>query len=79
MANIVTLQPIAMIRPNSRRVYAPSRINPMKEMSESEFFKRYLERGRPRGIWVSFEPDGVSNPQLTTAYGLGLDCWYIVI
>lgn len=27
---------------------------------------------------VSFEKDGISNPQRVTAYGWGWDCWYII-
>ena len=73
------LQPIAMVRPNGQGIYAPSRIRSIKEMSESEFFERYFSNGQPRAIQVSFEEDGLSNPQLVTAYGYGLDCWYIEV
>jgi hypothetical protein len=72
----VRLQPIAMVRPSRDCIYVPSRIRPVREVSEKEFLKRYAHT--PRAMLVSFEADGVSNPQRVTAYGFGLDCWYIV-
>lgn len=74
MSGKVTLTPLAMVTPNGQGVYAPSRLRQPKEI-EYKFIKRYADH--PRRILVSFEPDGVSNPQVMTAYGFGLDCWYL--
>lgn len=73
---IVTLQPIAMVTPTAEDIYAPSRISKSKQISYVEFLAKYSDHPRP--IMVSFAPDGKSNPQPTTAYGVGMDCWYIV-
>lgn len=72
----VTLQPIAMRVPNRAGVYAPSRLLDTKKISENEFMSKFADN--PRVIQVSFKDDGISNPQCITAYGRGLDCWYIV-
>lgn len=45
-------------------------------ITEAEFMVRYADN--PHVVQVSFEPDGVSNPQPVTAYGFGFDCWWIV-
>ena len=70
------LQPIAMVTSNAAGVYAPSRLQKSKKISEQEFLKRYADYGR--SVKVSFAADGVSDPQPVTAYGRGLDCWWIV-
>ena len=72
----VTLTPIAMRRPNRLCIYAP---NP---------FKQNIKRPEPVlrlcdsvPTMVSFEPDGVSDPQHRQAYFLrdGLvSGWYII-
>jgi|GEM_PF-1105235 len=72
----ITLQPIAMITPNQQGIYAPSRLEQPKTIDYKQFLKKYADHPRP--IKVSFEPDGKSLPQVITAYGFGLDCWYIV-
>jgi hypothetical protein len=72
----VTLQPITMVIPTREAIYAPSRLKQPKVISDTEFLARYADHPRP--ILVSFEQDGKSNPQTVTAYGYGLDCWYIV-
>jgi hypothetical protein len=72
----VILQPVTMLRPNAQFIYAPSKLRPVKRISEREFVTCYA--GSAQAIQVSFEADGVSNPQPVTAYGRGLDCWYIV-
>lgn len=71
------LQPIAMVRVTRGCIYAPSRLRPAKHISESDFLAHYADHARP--VLVSFEADGVSNPRRVTAYGRGLDCWYIVV
>lgn len=73
----LSLQPIAMVIPNRQGIYALSKISPVKEISYTEFLAKYADHPRP--ILVSFDPDGKSNPRLATAYGFGLDCWYIVV
>jgi len=76
MAETITMQPIAMIRPTRECIYAPCRLSPVREISNAEFLEKFADR--PHVIQVSFEPDGVSNPQPVTAYGFGLSCWYII-
>lgn len=71
----ITLQPIAIVAFTTEIIYAPSRLRKPKTMSYQDFL-RYADYGL--GIQVSFEPDGKSNPQNITAYGVGCDCWYII-
>lgn len=73
----ITLQPIAMVTPTREGIYAPSRLKQPKTIDYQEFLKKYADYSRP--IPVSFAADGKSNPQIVTAYGFGLDCWYIVV
>lgn len=72
----ITLQPIAMCIPTSQFIYAPSRLEPPRQMSYDCFLARYADY--PREVLVSFEADGRSRPVRVTAYGYGLDCWWIV-
>lgn len=67
------LLPLAMRVPNSKGIYTLSELENIKELSISEF-----ERYNGKDINVSLEQDGISNPQKMTAYGYGLDCWYLV-
>jgi hypothetical protein len=76
MINTITLQPIALLVPNSQFVHAPLHNRPPRQLPAAEFRARYADE--PRAIRVSFAADGVSNPQRVTAYGRGLDCWWIV-
>ena len=71
----VTITPVARI-PTKKCVYTPSRLSQPKTVSYKLFLTRYADNPRP--IWVSFEADGKSDPQLVTAYGFSWDCWYIV-
>jgi len=78
----VVLQPVTMRIPNSHGVYSPSRLRTPKVVSYDEFLKRYANH--PTGIRVCF--DEILSPatilersELVTAYGFGLDCWYIVV
>ena len=75
MANTVRLQPISMIRPTRENIYTPLR--KIKEIGQVEFLANYADHACT--IQVSFEEDGISNPHSITAYGFGLDCWYIVL
>jgi len=68
---------IAMVRPNKDFVYALSRI-------KTEIVYMDMDNLPPGkmahsiSLKVSFEPDGVSNPQRRKAYAInGLDCYYI--
>jgi hypothetical protein len=70
------LQPIVMVTPTRECIYAPNRLELPREIPEREFVEKYADH--PIMILVSFEPDGKSNPQQVTAYGHGLDCWYIL-
>lgn len=67
------LTPLAMRVPNSRGVYAPSRLSKPKVIDFLTFMLNY----NSIEALVSFENDGLSNPEKTTAYGYGLDCWYL--
>ena len=66
------LLPLTMRVPNRDGIYAPSNLENEKELSISEF-----EKYSGKEINVSFDRDGISNPQMMTAYGYGLDCWYL--
>ena len=77
----VVLQPIAMRIPNRYGVYSPSRLRPPKTMLYAEFLSRYADY--PLKIRVCFDETPVydtllQNSRWVTAYGAGLDCWYIV-
>jgi hypothetical protein len=47
-----------------------------KEISMDKFLKRFANSATVTK--VSFADDGISRPELVTAYGYGLDCWYIL-
>lgn len=68
------LTPLSMVKPNKDGIYAPSRFRKPKRLSWFEFMRNYTDTQ----VLVSFAPDGVSNPELMTAYGSGFDCWYLV-
>lgn len=69
-----SLRRVAMVRPNSKGIYAPSRLQPDLVKMTLEKFAKYLAVDS----LVSFEEDGYSNPQKRLMYGYGLDCWYIL-
>ncbi len=54
-----------MVRPSAECIQAPSRIEPTIEIGE-EAFNAYASTAK--SMPVSFEDDGVSNPQDTTVY-----------
>lgn len=71
----VTLRRISM-RSYHDFIYSPSTRNPIKRtISHQEFVKEY--KGHSAVIQVSFDKDRVSNPLFITAYGWGLDVWWI--
>lgn len=67
MGKKVKLTPIAMVRPSEDFIQAPSKIRPGVEISQEEFNK-IADQGK--GLLVSLDPDGVSNPQNITTYTL---------
>ncbi len=78
----IVLQPIAMRVPNSHCVYSPTKLRAKKEIRYEEFLSFYALH--PRGVRVCFDefPDPATvfeKSELITAYGFGLDCWYIVV
>lgn len=78
---MVVLQPIAMRIPNSYGVYSPSKLEPLKKISYEEFLSHYADH--PRKIRVCFDEKPswdtlLERSELVTAYGFGLDCWYIM-
>lgn len=77
----VILQPISMRIPNNEGIYFRSKIRPLKEIAYEEFLSKYADH--PQGIRVCFDEtlswsDSIQESELITAYGYGLDCWYIV-
>jgi hypothetical protein len=73
----MVLQPIAMVKPTRDCVYTPSRLRQERTIPYAAFLRQYADTARV--ILVSFDEDGISDPQPVTAYGRGLDCWYIVV
>lgn len=71
----ITLVPLAMVTVTEEGIYAPSRLQQPRPVSYSEFLDRFADH--PKVISVSFAPDGKSDPQQLTAYGFGMDCWYL--
>jgi len=71
---MVTLQPVTMVMPTKEDIYAPSRLRAKKVITQAEFLARYADH--PLSLWVSFAPDGRSEPKPTTAYGFGMDGWW---
>lgn len=71
----VEVIPVAMVRPNSRGVYAPSRVRRsfLTDPRNIDAIRNYS-----RTILVSFEPDAISDPEPVTAFGFVWSCWYIV-
>jgi len=76
MEKTIKLQPVAMRVPTSNFVYAISKLEKPQTLPMEKFLNRYADHSRQ--ILVSFDEDGYSNPVGVTAYGLGLDCWYII-
>lgn len=78
---IVILQPIAMRIPNRHGVYSLDKLRPKKEINYREFLTEYSDQ--PRKIRVCFNevlsPSTIlQQSEFVTAYGYGLDCWYII-
>lgn len=71
----VILQPVAMIAVSAECIYAHSRTEQSRVISESEFVEKYADNSH--SILISHHEDGISNPIEMTAYSFGLDHWYI--
>lgn len=79
--SMVTLQPLAIRVFNSHGVYSPSKLRPKKEIGSEEFFARYANNSVEIRVCFDQEPseDTILDRSVPVkAYGLGLDCWYIV-
>lgn len=63
------LQPVTIKKPGKQDVYSASKLRPQKEISCNEFLAKYADNARVINYNNSF----------ITAYGYGLDCWYIII
>lgn len=79
---VVVLQPLAMTVPNRHGIYSPSKLEPKKEISYKIFLAQYADY--PQKIRVCFDEAFSSEALLqksewVTAYGFGLDCWYMVV
>jgi hypothetical protein len=75
------LQPITMSIPNSCGVYSPSKLRSKKEISCEEFLTQYAHYSREiRVCFVeNITPETLlQKSEFVTAYGFGLNCWYIV-
>lgn len=70
----VTLKPIAMIVPNKEGIYTSNKLEKPKVISQTEFLLKYSDHPKP----IKVSEDGKNNWQIITAYGYGLDCWYIL-
>ncbi len=66
--NMVRLVRLVMRRPSSDFIQVPSMLYPHIEMSQEDFMKNYACSARE--LLVSFDSDGVSNPQPITTYTL---------
>jgi hypothetical protein len=68
--------------PNSYDVYSLSQLRPLVVVSDKEFLARYANH--PVGVRVCFDEAPipatiVQRSEFVTAYGFGLDCWYVVV
>jgi hypothetical protein len=63
----IKLIPVAMRKPSSEFIEAPSKISKIIEVSQKEFDNTYA--GTERSSLVSFEDDGISNPKPVTTFG----------
>ena len=70
--SLYLMTPLTMRIPNSKGIYAVSKLRDPKMLSISEFMFYTCKQ-----ILVRFEPDGISAPVPVDAYGRGLDCWYL--
>ena len=61
-----------MCVPNSQGIYTLSKMSKPKKVSIDDF-KKY----NSINIQVSFDKDGISNPQIMIAYAYGMDCWHL--
>lgn len=64
---MITLQPVTMVTFNCDGIYAPSKILKSIKIPDVEFLEKYADH--PNSLLISFEKDGISNPQLTTIVG----------
>lgn len=79
---MVILQPVAMRIPNPHNVYSLSKLRLQKTVTYNEFLSHYANH--PQGIRICFDDELNSTTifeksKMITAYGFGLDCWYIVV
>ena len=79
----VILQPLAMTTPNQFGIYSPSRIRPKREISYREFLAKFSDHARRIRVFlldgVNVDSDYLlSRSIVMTAYGFGLNCWYLV-
>ena len=78
----VILQPLAMRIPNIHGVYSPSELSPKKTLSDKEFSSHYANYSISMRVCFdeSQSPEELmQRSEIVTAYGFGLDCWYIVV
>jgi hypothetical protein len=81
-AGTVILQPVAMIIPNRYGVHSQNELKPQKLLTYEEFLSQYADH--PRRIRICLDETVPSDTilqrsDLVTAYGSGLDCWYVVL
>jgi hypothetical protein len=79
---MVILKPITMRIPNTYNVYSPSKLRSQKVVPYEEFLDQFANQ--PLGIRFCIDDPPCASTifersKLTTAYGFGLDCWYIIV
>jgi hypothetical protein len=79
---VVTLQPLAMRVFIPHGIYSPSQIRPNIRISYHDFLKRFADHSTLIRVCFDEEPmeDTIwENSQPVTAYGYGIDGWYLVV
>ncbi len=79
---MITLQPLTMRIFNSQGIYFLSKLNPKKTVSYQEFLLRYADHPLKMRVCLDEKPSFTTmlqKSEFVTAYGFGLDCYYIVV
>lgn len=75
MTDTVTLKNLTLV-PGSSWVYKDSKLTPNQTISTESFLTRYADRPHT----IKYSSTGNKRKwKSVTAYGYGLDCWWIVV
>lgn len=77
----LVLQPVTMRIFNSYGIYFPSKLQPEKIVTHDEFLEQYADFPIEMLICFDDRPDYemlLEQAKAVTAYGFGLDCYYII-